>query len=443
MSRLKLEDFKTLCKRKNDLPVNNIKIVLDSSAWLRFYNYNSTLRKKIYKALENNSDLFWIPNEVWKEINRNNIKVKNSGPSEAKEEKENIKNEIVNLQDKTKKRIDFIEKYGFTEINEVGELIENNLNSIIKELNKHKLPSGKSMLYNILELIEDEMIQTGEEYDFPELLDLYKEGQFRYEYNLPPGFKDRNKSKKKNVKTEEMHSDELVHKYSDFIIWKQVLDKFYATDTIIIFVTSDFKEDFWEKNNNQIIDGRKELYSEFKSYSNGKLYFLPDNEFYFFLKELNSESTDSNKFTFFFDQYIEETILKYSILENLTKQIQKQIEFEDNYETEFIREDYDINELKSIEIQPIEEHMIEIDFSDFQHYIQDENARAEGSLNCKIGCVIDYLDFDEDNKSNFAFMNFRVSIELLFDLNDLVNNFEKLLPKIEVTSLILQSIEVD
>lgn len=75
----------------------------------------------------------------------------------------------------------------------------------------------------------------------PSQLDIYnwcKEGEKRYKNNTPPGFCD---AKNKDG----------VQKYSDLIIWKEIIRFAENNKKNILFVTDDVKSDWWERKGNE------------------------------------------------------------------------------------------------------------------------------------------------------------------------------------------------
>ena len=76
------------------------------------------------------------------------------------------------------------------------------------------------------------------------------EGEKRYKKQIPPGFKD---AKNKDG----------VRKYSDLIIWKEILKYAKTHQKDIIFVTDDVKADWWEIGENGDRSFHQKLFDEF------------------------------------------------------------------------------------------------------------------------------------------------------------------------------------
>ncbi len=76
------------------------------------------------------------------------------------------------------------------------------------------------------------------------------EGEKRYEKKTPPGFED---AKKKDG----------VRKYSDLILWKEILKYAKSQGKNIIFVTDDVKADWWESAEDGTVSFHQKLMTEF------------------------------------------------------------------------------------------------------------------------------------------------------------------------------------
>jgi PIN like domain len=100
--------------------------------------------------------------------------------------------------------------------------------------------------------------KIGDGFTRKELEELYKVGEKRYEQSIPPGYKD--KSKQGSYIVEDT---ELVRKYGDLILWREIIRK-ARTDGIsnIVLVTGDVKEDWWLEKRGKKLGPRKELLNE-------------------------------------------------------------------------------------------------------------------------------------------------------------------------------------
>lgn len=88
---------------------------------------------------------------------------------------------------------------------------------------------------------------------------LYKEGESRFENKIPPGYKDA-KNKENEIK---LYGDLFIKsKYSDFIIWNEIIEHAKKINKSIILVTDERKEDWCWRENNIILGARPELVTE-------------------------------------------------------------------------------------------------------------------------------------------------------------------------------------
>lgn len=259
-------------------------IIFDTSALLNVYRYSLVSSKRILNHIQNHQDRIWVPAQVKKEFYKNQNKVRNINlyknlDSQLIKQVETKKDELlVQLSDYEKKRFS-----RFTELKSQLEAKFTEMNAIIKNY-KEEISDEKGVYKDFIEevdsfldsLLKDEKV--GEELNLIELIELLKEGELRYKYNLPPGYED-------------AKSKVGIDQFGDLIMWKQLLKK--SSDInhkYIVFVTSDTKTDWFHKNKqNEIISPRKELLSEFTHYNLEKeVIILP---FEVFIEEL-SDSTD-------------------------------------------------------------------------------------------------------------------------------------------------------
>jgi len=100
----------------------------------------------------------------------------------------------------------------------------------------------------------------GEQFPNEKLEEIYTKGRERYEKKVPPGYADNQKKGKGN---------EI---YGDLVIWMEIIQYAKKENKDIIFITSDNKEDWFDKCNGKTIGPRSELRMEFKE-ETGKMYY--------------------------------------------------------------------------------------------------------------------------------------------------------------------------
>ena len=287
----------------------NGHVVFDSSALLSFYGYTEKISKvyinKVFKALKGR---LWLPAQVIYEFEKNREKVitkpkgdyynlvTNSGRKEGgfldavknaisiiRKNSDNIQGQINALSEKTKKD----DKH--------PHLTQASINKFIKDLNKfslniEKLSEGyiklstdtqeqisqkiktideKSSSDNLRERLNT-FFAHGVPYSYEKMLTIIREGKFRYENEIPPGYKD------EDDKTG-------FQMYGDLILWFQIIDYAKENDQPIIFVTNDVKEDWWhqEKGDKTKDTPRHELLYEFNDKTNQSIWFYTTDQLIF------------------------------------------------------------------------------------------------------------------------------------------------------------------
>lgn len=261
-------------------------IVFDTSVLLNVYRYSLISSKRILNHLRDSEEKVWLPNQVKEEFYKNRDNVRNFNlynkldvnlNKHVKHQKDKL---LVQLSEYEKKRFsnfdglkDRLEK----KFTEMGEIIEEYKNEIADETDVYKefIKEADEFLESILNT------KVGEKLGFIELMEILKEGELRYKYNLPPGYED--------AKTKEG-----VDKFGDLIMWKEIIKN---TERIpkkhVVFVTSDTKADWFRKKQNLVVSPREELISEFKHYHPEKeLILIPfDN----YIEEISGLADMSDK----------------------------------------------------------------------------------------------------------------------------------------------------
>jgi len=223
--------------------------VLDTNVLLNLYGYAEQTREDFFELLESLGEKLWIPFHVGLEYQRRRLEV-------IRDEK-GIFNKISDNLDKIEKifKGDFEQlalKRRFPKLQENTEKLHKDIAKSISSYKKsvsywdEKQPCVRSH-DAIRERLNDLTAgKVGEGPENQEWLEcVYNEGKERYDNKIPPGYKDRNKSKS-DQNTFSYDGLKYDRQYGDLILWKQLINK--AKDEGIknvIFVTDDSKEDWW------------------------------------------------------------------------------------------------------------------------------------------------------------------------------------------------------
>jgi len=219
--------------------------VFDTNVLLNLYRYSAKTRNSLLEAFESLKDRVWIPYQVAYEYMRRRCEVIY---------------ETVQRYDQFKKEIDSFSNKAV----ETLRLTSND--EEISELNRYLykwLDGNKDRNLLVLSTDNDEILEkilqifdcrVGNKIPEEEMCELKKEGQERYDKQIPPGYKD---EKKKQGQEDDNNA------YGDLIIWKQIIKYSKENNVGIIYVTHDQKEDWWNIVKGKTIGPRIELRREF------------------------------------------------------------------------------------------------------------------------------------------------------------------------------------
>lgn len=248
-------------------------IIFDTSALCKMYDMTDSAKKTMMDILCFLKDRIWIPGHVLFEYNKNRAKVIFNPLDEQyaiphcfnTTELKTLGRKFIEKLGEANNYHPFVSEDAYTTINNSLEIalrelarIKDTLTSEIKERKKE-----------IESLISIDIIQQnisnlphGNEYSYDQMIQICREGEFRYRNNIPPGYMD--------VKAEKGRKKLGFDIFGDLFIWKQILD--YAQENLkdVIFICNDEKEDWWINFKEKEL--RMELYKEFLDFTNHKIY---------------------------------------------------------------------------------------------------------------------------------------------------------------------------
>ncbi len=274
--------------------------VFDTSALLNLYRYKTSTQDDFIKALQHLCTRIWIPHHVDLEINKNRLLVISQEIEKFNKTKEavnSIKKSFVSEINKLSlKNVHKIDSVGISsKIQTLIDEIKNDLdNQIRSEINLRSLDPIENILENLFNGNVGSPPSKQEDVN-----DMEKKAEIRFKNKIAPGYEDDNK--------DEVCLDKgLLYKkkYSDFIIWKQILEHAPTVGSKnLIFVTGDSKKGDWflkfSSNGQNLSQPKPELLDE--AYNIGKL----DNFLMY----------DSEEFITFAKQYFELDISTETIVE--------------------------------------------------------------------------------------------------------------------------------
>lgn len=276
---------------------NETIIVLDTNIILALAKYSLYSSKKLLELLYYCNELLWIPNQVFKEYNANKHKIF----GDIKKRFEKLEKNLLEVNRKNGQKlrsalensikynylgIEKMEKALLGKTDELDEIIKSYKDTIGDEYLIITQYSGE-IIGEIEKFVSDlkENNQIGEKISFRSKIEIIRQGEIRYKYKIPPGYKDDNK--------------DGVEKFGDLFVWKEILElPAHKPVKNIIFVTDDLKNDWWKETKEKELVIRDELLTEFSEINpNAFIDFIELGKFQIFASKL----FNFNDFEFFVD----------------------------------------------------------------------------------------------------------------------------------------------
>ena len=291
-----------------DILKNGI-IVFDTSALLDLYYYSPETRTEIFeKAFRYLNGRLWMPAQVHFEYLKNKGKVaekpiisyqrllnkqnKDGGYVDIIVEKTKtlesqglgeIKNQIKTLKEQTLgvEKHPYLSPEIYAEFDSALSILERSLIKFSRQADTFKLKMSDEIDKKIRELQDsilpdnvyttiEQDFQIGKEVSFSRMMEIAKEGKFRYEEEIPPGYED---GKEKIG----------LQKYGDLFAWKQILEYASLKQKDFILVTNDLKPDWFEGDKKT---PRFELLKEFHEQANKSIWLFSMKNFIYHINVL-------------------------------------------------------------------------------------------------------------------------------------------------------------
>ena len=258
--------------------------VFDSSALLNFYGYSEKTRQEIFDdVFKKLADRLWMTNQTEYEYLKNRERLLLSPKSLYDDLLATyfdskpfgvFKNQFNQLISRTKEdtKHPHFEKGYFQDFQTKLEQFDLELQVFTKEL-KEKIEKKKSEIDFIqkndsLNTAIYKYFQITEGYDFKKLVEIAKDGEFRYKNQIPPGYED---EKKVGLAA-----------YGDLVIWNQILALAKEKILPVILIIDDLKIDwcYQNKEDKNIADSpREELIKEFQDYCGNDFWLYSSTQF--------------------------------------------------------------------------------------------------------------------------------------------------------------------
>ena len=297
--------------------VNVKHYIINAGGWFRFYKNSSETRNEIFnKAFNYLKGRLWIPAQVYFEYLKNKSKVsekpilsyerlltkqsKDGGYVNSIVDKTKmlqgqslgeIKNQLKTLKEQTlgTDKHPYLSPDVYAEYESVLSVVENQLTDfstktaefqtrIQKEIEKKITELQSNLLPDNVNNAIESSFQIGKEYSFSKMMEIAREGSFRYSEEIPPGYED---GKEKTG----------LQKYGDLFVWNQILDCAKSKQKDFIFVTNDVKIDWYEEDKRT---PRFELLKEFREQANKRIWLLSMKNFIYHVNLLLDDQIHEN-----------------------------------------------------------------------------------------------------------------------------------------------------
>ncbi|EEI89713.1 hypothetical protein HMPREF0765_4618 [Sphingobacterium spiritivorum ATCC 33300] len=254
-------------------------LTVDTNVLLDLYRYHLNTRQALLSSLKKFKGRAWLSHQVADEFfkNRNSVILSAAG---AFNEAERLLLEVKKSVEEPLKKLknsriipDELEENLETAINASISGAEESLKKIRSEYPNYK--ENDPILKSICNLFES---SVGLPFEKEILNEVLKEAKRRKENKIPPGFKDSNKDGDRP--------------FGDYIIWRQIIEHVKESKQPLIFVTSEQKEDWWEKSSGQITGPLYELLKEFYMETGQRFLFYRTDRFLEFSNESSSSQAN-------------------------------------------------------------------------------------------------------------------------------------------------------
>ncbi len=223
--------------------------IFDTSALLAFYKLPRKIQISFEKVFTKLKGRLWLPNHVQFEFCKNRETTADQlrkayadfyslNIQELDTQMRNLKESINTLDPSKPNKLPplafSISQY--SKIMKQMELLEDRKKKFRDECKKHfdkqkELASDLLSNDKVLGMIKKHF-SVGDPYSHERVVDITKEGIFRYQSSIPPGYKD-------------VQKKEGTQKYGDLIIWKQIIELAREAHKSVIFVTNDIDKGDW------------------------------------------------------------------------------------------------------------------------------------------------------------------------------------------------------
>lgn len=256
-------------------------LTVDANVLLDLYRYHERTRNSLLDSMQSFEGKLWLSRQASEEFFRNRNKVIVSSSKTFKE----AKDEIEKLRSSIESTVSQLKGNRIIPADVADRMLEEISPSIFDA--QRKIDEAKQNHPNFLN--SDEVLEKvaalfdgaiGDAFSDEDLAQAREEAEDRKVNKVPPGYLDEGKDGDKP--------------YGDFFLWRQILDYAKKTSKPIILVTSERKEDWWEKLSGKTTGPRIELLREASEYTGQRVIIYQTDRFLEFSSQRKGQTVDAD-----------------------------------------------------------------------------------------------------------------------------------------------------
>lgn len=256
-------------------------LTVDANVLLDLYRYHESTRNSLLESMQNFEGELWLSRQAAEEFFRNRNKVIVSSHKTFKD----AKDEIEKLRTSIEATVSQLKGNRIIPANVADQMLEEISPSI--DIAQQKVDEAKrnhpnflsddSVLEKVASLFEGAI---GSPFPCDQLPVVTAEAEERKNKKIPPGYLDDDKDGDRP--------------YGDYFLWRQILD--YSKEKLkpILFVTSERKEDWWEKLSGKTTGPRIELLREAAEYTGQRILIYQTDRFLEFSSQRKGQDVDTD-----------------------------------------------------------------------------------------------------------------------------------------------------
>lgn len=256
-------------------------LTVDANVLLDLYRYHESTRNSLLESMQNFEGELWLSRQAAEEFFRNRNKVIVSSHKtfkEAKDEIEKLRSSIESTVNQLKGNRIIPADVADQMLEEITPSINKAQEKVDEAKNNHpNFLNSDAVLEKVASLFEGAI---GNPFPEDKLPLLSTEAEERKTKKIPPGYLDDDKDGDRP--------------YGDYFLWRQILDYSKEKSKPILFVTSERKEDWWEKLSGKTTGPRIELLREAAEHTGQRVLIYQTDRFLEFSSQRKGQDVDTD-----------------------------------------------------------------------------------------------------------------------------------------------------